>query len=78
MEYVPNGTLDYWIAYRRSQSLFYEEDQMMNNFTDILIGVEYLHNRGIIHRDLKPDNMMFAADKRLKIGDFGIALLYDM
>ncbi|MEQ1870190.1 MAG: serine/threonine-protein kinase [Vicinamibacterales bacterium] len=33
------------------------------------------HARGITHRDLKPDNVMRAVDGRLKILDFGLALM---
>ncbi len=33
------------------------------------------HNQGITHRDLKPGNVMFTADGRLKVLDFGLAKL---
>jgi serine/threonine protein kinase len=53
------------------------EDEAMNYFTMILIGLHYLHSKNIVHRDLKPANILI--DKLtegvdiLKIGDFGIA-----
>jgi eukaryotic-like serine/threonine-protein kinase len=35
----------------------------------------YLHAHGIVHRDLKPENILCDAGGRLKIADFGTALL---
>jgi serine/threonine protein kinase len=35
--------------------------------------LEYVHDKGIIHHDIKPQNILFDAENKLRIGDFGIA-----
>jgi Tol biopolymer transport system component/tRNA A-37 threonylcarbamoyl transferase component Bud32 len=39
--------------------------------------VSRAHRAGITHRDLKPDNIMFDAEGRLRVLDFGLAKLHD-
>ena len=42
-------------------------------FTQILDGVQAMHDLGVFHRDLKPENIFFRHDGYPVIGDFGFA-----
>ena len=51
-----------------------DEDLILNLFTQILMGTDYLHRNKIDHRDLKPTNiLMFDKGKVAKIADFGLS-----
>ncbi len=72
-EFANNGNLETLI---KSMKIFTEEEVLFY-FTQLLIGLDYLHSKQIIHRDLKPSNIFihnyFDEINLLKIGDFGIS-----
>ncbi|KAJ3318507.1 Ribosomal protein S6 kinase beta-1 [Boothiomyces sp. JEL0866] len=41
--------------------------------SELLLGIEHLHNLGIIYRDLKPENVMLDNDGHVKLTDFGLS-----
>ena len=64
----------------RKQQKF-TEDEALEYFVMILLGLDFLHSKNIFHRDLKPGNIFINelknAQKVLCIGDFGISK-YDL
>jgi serine/threonine-protein kinase PpkA len=67
MEFVPAGTL----AGRMREAL--EPREALRLADQIAQGLGGIHARGIVHRDLKPANILFRADGRPVIVDFGLA-----
>ncbi|WP_342263070.1 MULTISPECIES: protein kinase domain-containing protein [unclassified Spiroplasma] len=46
-------------------------------FQSILDGVAVAHQGNIVHRDLKPENILISFDGKIKVSDFGIAIITD-
>ncbi|KAG5481463.1 hypothetical protein LSCM1_05472 [Leishmania martiniquensis] len=70
MEYLPGGSLQHRIE-RQSVS----ELETRRFLTQLLMAVEYIHEKGIVHRDLKPSNCLLSQnDLVVKISDFGLSV----
>jgi protein-serine/threonine kinase len=72
MEFMPGGELFFHLskAHRFNESIarFY--------ISEVIIGLEYLHNLGIIYRDLKPENILLGLDGHIKLTDFGLSKVF--
>lgn len=44
-------------------------------FAEIILALEYLHNKNILYRDLKPENILVDERGHLKLTDFGLCKL---
>ena len=69
IESIPCGTLRDLIRFIgpgfRRPCAFY--------FSNIICGLEFLHEAGIVHRDIKPENILVGEDGYLCLADFGSA-----
>ncbi|XP_052428253.1 interferon-induced, double-stranded RNA-activated protein kinase isoform X8 [Carassius gibelio] len=72
MEFCEGGTLTDWIKERNQMEKQRNIVEIHQIFYEIITGVEYIHANNLIHRDLKPDNILFGAEGKVKIGDFGL------
>lgn len=70
-EYVKGQTLRDVLDYKRCFSLN-ESCSIMLQLCEALIEV---HSKNIVHRDIKPQNVYYASDGEIKLGDFGISVL---
>lgn len=73
MEYAECGDLSKAIATKRTQKQNFQENQILDWFTQICLAMKHVHDRKILHRDIKGQNIFITKNNTLKLGDFGIA-----
>ncbi|XP_034986177.1 serine/threonine-protein kinase Nek11 isoform X1 [Zootoca vivipara] len=73
-EYCEGRDLDFNIQEYKEAGKVFPESQIVEWFIQLLLGVNYMHERRILHRDLKAKNI-FLKNNLLKIGDFGVSRL---
>lgn len=49
------------------------ENEILEIFTQIILGLEYIHSQKVIHRDIKTANIFLFKKGLVKLGDFGIS-----
>lgn len=77
-EYLPNGSLDKIL--HGSSSGFLTWEQRKKIILGVASALTYLHEeceRQIIHRDVKTCNIMLDSEFNAKLGDFGLAEVYE-
>ena len=70
LDYQPNSTLNELMNNRETLS----EIEVKHYGYELLLAMEYLHNRDIIHRDIKLGNVLLSEKMEVKLCDFGLAI----
>ncbi|KAL2928030.1 L-type lectin-domain containing receptor kinase S.4 [Bienertia sinuspersici] len=77
-DYMPNGSLDKYLFDDSDTVLSW--DHRFNIIKGVASGLFYLHEgweQTVIHRDVKAGNVLLDADFNGRLGDFGLAKLYE-
>ncbi|KAL1209937.1 L-type lectin-domain containing receptor kinase IV.1 [Cardamine amara subsp. amara] len=77
-DYMPNGSLDKYLYNTPEVTLNWK--QRIKVILGVASGLFYLHEEWeqvVIHRDVKASNVLLDAELNGRLGDFGLARLYD-
>eukprot|EP00292_Cryptomonas_paramecium_P009045 CAMPEP_0113712618 /NCGR_PEP_ID=MMETSP0038_2-20120614/31495_1 /TAXON_ID=2898 /ORGANISM="Cryptomonas paramecium" /LENGTH=249 /DNA_ID=CAMNT_0000639171 /DNA_START=32 /DNA_END=778 /DNA_ORIENTATION=+ /assembly_acc=CAM_ASM_000170 len=78
MAFADGGDLTGRIKVQQGLRKGFSEDQILDWFVQICLGMKHVHDRKILHRDLKSQNIFLTGShKIIKLGDFGIAKVLD-
>ncbi len=69
MEFCAAGSLDD----RLVASGRFPEERVFGWGVELCDSLAFVHDKGIVHHDIKPQNILFAEDETIKLGDFGVA-----
>lgn len=73
LEYLPSD-----LAEAISQAKgYFSKSTIVGYSRMILQGIAHCHSRNIIHRDIKPSNILISSCGQIKLGDFGLARVFD-
>jgi len=75
MDYADGGDMYSKIAKQKQNGQGFSEEQVLDWFVQICMGIKHVHDKKILHRDLKTQNIFLTKLGEIKIGDFGIARL---
>ncbi|KAK9063406.1 hypothetical protein SSX86_017276 [Deinandra increscens subsp. villosa] len=79
-DFMANGSLDKYIYSDNDPKMILTWGQRFKIINDISNGLLYLHEeweQTVVHRDIKAGNVLLDSDLNGRLGDFGLAKLYD-
>uniref|UniRef100_A0A0A9ET54 Protein kinase domain-containing protein n=1 Tax=Arundo donax TaxID=35708 RepID=A0A0A9ET54_ARUDO len=78
-DYMPNGSLDKYL-YGHEEKAILDWAQRFRIIKGVASGLLYIHEdweQVVIHRDIKASNVLLDSEMNGRLGDFGLARLYD-
>jgi len=69
MDYINGGELFFHLQKEEK----FSDERVRFYCSEIVCGLEYLHNCGVLYRDLKPENILLTEDGHICMTDFGIS-----
>eukprot|EP00919_Chromeraceae_sp_WS-2016_P005867 GHVR01013803.1.p1 GENE.GHVR01013803.1~~GHVR01013803.1.p1 ORF type:complete len:303 (-),score=65.39 GHVR01013803.1:65-928(-) len=75
MDFVDGGDLYGFISNR--QGVPVPQEQVLTMFTQMALALNHVHNQKVLHRDLKTKNIFLTTQGDIKLGDFGIAKVFE-
>ena len=70
MEYLPGGNL---LDYLQDSPDIWPEDVIKLYGAEVLLALEYMHERDIVYRDLKLENILLDMEGHIRLSDFGLS-----
>lgn len=74
MDYADGG--DLLQKMKDAKGNYFPESQILDWFTQLALAIKHCHDRKILHRDLKAQNIFLTVQDYVKLGDFGIAKVF--
>ena len=78
MEYADGGDLYEAIKQHQKEQKLFEEHEIWNVLTQIVMAMNVLHKKDVLHRDLKSANVFLNKDGRAKLGDLNVSKVAKM
>ena len=75
MIYCDGG--DIYSKIKNTKNKHFSESDILDWLVQLCLALSYIHDKKILHRDLKTQNIFIQNENKIRIGDFGIAKIFN-